>query len=64
MGFRFQKRIKLLPGVTLNIGATGISFTFGVPGANVNVNPKKGVSGSVGIPGTGASYRTKRYKGK
>lgn len=33
MSVRFQRRIRLLPGVTLNIGKTGVSVTIGVRGA-------------------------------
>lgn len=55
MGFRFRKSIKLMPGVRLNIGKTGVSASVGVKGASVNVG-KRGVRGAVGIPGTGISY--------
>jgi hypothetical protein len=55
MAFRFQKRIKIAPGVRLNISKSGISTSLGVPGATVNVG-KKGVKGTAGLPGTGLSY--------
>lgn len=55
MGFRFRKSVKLMPGVRLNIGKTGISASVGGKGATVNVG-KRGVRGTVGIPGTGISY--------
>lgn len=58
MGFRFQKRIKILPGVTLNISKSGFSFTLGRKGASLNMG-SKGSSINVGVPGTGASYRKK-----
>ncbi|MFQ5748429.1 MAG: DUF4236 domain-containing protein, partial [Planctomycetota bacterium] len=32
MGFRFWRRIKLMPGVTLNLSKTGASLSFGAPG--------------------------------
>jgi uncharacterized membrane protein YhaH (DUF805 family) len=56
MAFRFQKRIKILPGVRLNISKSGLSTTLGVRGASVNVG-KRGVYGNAGLPGTGLSYR-------
>lgn len=56
MGFRFQKRIKLFPGVRLNFSAGGISTTVGVRGASVTLG-KRGAYLNVGIPGTGLSYR-------
>lgn len=64
MGFRFQKRIKILPGVTVNLGKRGISTSFGVRGARVNIG-RKGVRSTLGIPGTGISYtKYESYKKK
>jgi len=57
MGWRFQRRVKLLPGVTMNMGKTGNSFSFGPRGAKVTVG-KNGIRKTVGIPGTGLSYST------
>ena len=69
MGFRFQKRIKIAPGVRVNISKGGISTSVGRRGASVTVG-KRGVRANVGIPGTGVSYseqltskRTKRSPG-
>ena len=56
MGFRFQKRISLFKGLTLNLSKSGTSWTVGGPGASVNVRGDK-VTGTVGVPGTGLSYR-------
>ena len=58
MGFRFFKRIKLLPGVTLNVGKSGPSVSVGPRGAKATIGAK-GISSSLGIPGTGASYQKK-----
>lgn len=55
MGIRFQKRVKLAPGITLNMGTSGCSFSFGQRGARVTVG-KNGVRKTIGIPGTGLSY--------
>ncbi|EHK1058478.1 DUF4236 domain-containing protein [Salmonella enterica] len=56
MGFKFRKRIKIAPGVYINIGKSGItSATIGKRGASVNIG-KKGVKATSGIPGTGLSY--------
>lgn len=56
MGFKFRKRIKIAPGVYVNIGKTGInSATIGKRGASLNVG-KKGVRTTVGLPGSGISY--------
>lgn len=58
MGFRFQKRIRLLPGIRLNLSKTGASVTVGKTGLSVNLS-KDGATGNVGIPGTGLAYREK-----
>lgn len=70
MGMRLQKRIKIFPGVVLNINwstlfkkGAGPSLTFGVPGLGINVN-RNGTQGYAGAPGTGLSYRTGRKKSK
>ena len=56
MGFRFQKRIRIFKGLTLNLSKSGTSWTVGGRGASVNVRGDK-VTGNAGIPGTGISYR-------
>lgn len=55
MGFRFRKRIKIAPGVRLNISKSGVSTSLGVRGASANVG-KRGVRATVGIPGSGVSF--------
>lgn len=51
MGFRFRQRIKLAPGINLNIGLGGLSLSEGVRGASVTLG-KRGIRGNVGIPGS------------
>ena len=55
MGFRFQKRIRLFPGLRINLSKTGVSTSIGRPGMTVNVRGDK-VKTTVGLPGTGLSY--------
>lgn len=53
MGFRFRRRIKLLPGLHLNIGKKGVTgVSLGQRGASVSTG-KRGsrVNISTGIPG-------------
>lgn len=57
MGFRFQKRISVLPGVRINLSKSRISTSVGGKGATVNVGPDGKPMVTVGIPGTGMSYR-------
>lgn len=62
MGIRFRKRIKVLPGVTINFSKSGMSTTIGIKGSSINVG-KNGVYGNAGIPGTGI-YMRERLSGK
>lgn len=62
MGFRFYKRIKLLPGVNLNLSKSGPSFSFGPRGMKYTIGPK-GTRTTFGIPGTGIYY-TKSHGAK
>jgi hypothetical protein len=55
--FRFRKTISVLPGVKVNLSKTGVSTSVGGKGATLNIgHGKKNVT--LGIPGTGLSYRT------
>jgi hypothetical protein len=55
MGFRFSKRIKIAPGIRVNIGKKSASLSIGRKGATINIS-EKGIKSTVGIPGTGMSY--------
>ena len=57
MGFRFNKRIKLAPGLSLNLGKRGASVSIGPRGLKTTIG-KRGVKHSVGLPGTGMRYET------
>jgi hypothetical protein len=59
MGWRFQRRKKLLPGLTLNLGKRGASFSAGPRGAKVNVG-RRGAHATVSLRGTGLSYVFRR----
>jgi hypothetical protein len=61
MGWRFQKRKKLLPGVTLNLGKRGGSLSAGPRGAKMNVG-RRGVQGTISLVGTGLSYVFRRRR--
>ncbi len=58
MGFRFCRRVRLFPGVSMNFGKTGTSFSIGPRGMKTTISPTKGIRQSFGIPGTGLSYQT------
>lgn len=55
MGFRFQKRIKVLPGITVNLSKSGVSTSIGTRGARVTLGHGKRRT-TLGIPGTGISH--------
>jgi Protein of unknown function (DUF4236) len=56
-GFRFRKTIGVLPGVRINLSKSRVSTSFGGRGATVNVGADGRRTVSLGIPGTGMSYR-------
>ena len=58
MGWRFQKRIRIAPGVRLNVSRAGISTTIGPKGLSVNTGGR-GTYLNAGLPGTGLSTRTR-----
>ena len=61
MGFRFYRRVKLFPGVSLNLGKRGASLSVGPRGMKTTFG-RNGGRTSVGIPGTGMRYE-KRWGG-
>ena len=63
MTFRFWQRVKIAPGVTLNLSKSGGSLSFGPRGAKVTVG-SRGKRATVGIPGTGLFYTTNLPSGR
>lgn len=58
MGFlRFNRRIKVLPGVTLNLSKKGISTSLGPKGAKITLGHGQ-TRVTTGLPGTGLSHTT------
>ena len=55
-GLRFRKSVGILPGVKLNLSKTGVSTSLGGHGATVNIGTRSRTA-TLGIPGTGLSYR-------
>lgn len=62
MAFRFQRRIRLAPGVRLNLSKRGLGLSVGPRGASLSMGPS-GVHGHAGVPGTGLAYRRKLTAG-
>ena len=55
MSFRFWRRVRLAPGVTLNLSKSTASVSFGPRGAKYTISPR-GNRSTVGLPGTGLFY--------
>ncbi len=56
MGYvRFFRRVRVAPGLTLNLSKHGASVSAGFRGAHVTVG-RTGVRRTVGLPGTGVYY--------
>lgn len=55
---RFRRRIRIFPGVYLNLNKNGWSLTFGRGGMSINTG-RKGTYINTGIPGTGIYDRQK-----
>jgi tetratricopeptide (TPR) repeat protein len=62
MGLRFFRRMKLAPGLTLNISRSGPSFSFGPRGMKYTIGPR-GTRTTFGVPGTGLHYTTSSGRG-
>ena len=62
MGWRFQKRKKVLPGLTLNLGKRSATLSAGRRGARVSAGTR-GLGASISLLGTGLSYvRRRRWR--
>jgi hypothetical protein len=57
MGLRYQKKIRILPGIYLNLSKSGLSVSAGGHGATVNMGTSGRKTATIGVPGTGLSYR-------
>jgi tetratricopeptide (TPR) repeat protein len=55
MSFRFWRRVRLAPGVTLNLSKSMASLSFGPPGAKYTISPN-GNRMTAGLTGTGLFY--------
>ena len=63
MGLRFRRRIRVLPGLHVNLSKTGVSASVGRRGASITLG-KRGAQANLGLPGTGLSYATRLGKRK
>ncbi|MCE8025241.1 DUF4236 domain-containing protein [Billgrantia aerodenitrificans] len=61
MALRFRRRIRIAPGISLNLSKSGIGASIGPRGAKISVG-SRGVYANVGLPGTGLAFREKLNK--
>jgi hypothetical protein len=61
---RFIKRVKIAKGVTLNLSKKGAGLSAGPKGLKLSRSAQGKMSGSMGIPGSGLSYRTRLNPGQ
>ena len=59
MGWRFQRRRKLLPGVTLNVGKRSAGVSVGPRGAKLSAGTRA-VGATLSLLGTGLAYVWRR----
>lgn len=59
MGIRFRKRVKIAPGVHLNIGKESAGVSVGSKCSGISYNSKTGARKRFSVPGTGVSYSEK-----
>jgi tetratricopeptide (TPR) repeat protein len=64
MGFRLYKSVRLGKGVRLNLSKSGAGMSFGTSGLRYSVHSSGRRTGTVGIPGSGVSYRKDSYGGR
>jgi len=57
VGFRFQRRFKILPGLAINISKSGVGFSAGGRGFHAGIDSKGRRYTSASLPGTGISWR-------
>src|SRR5580704_7598803 len=64
MGFRFRRRLRIFPGLYLNVSKSGVTTSIGGHGATLNLS-KRGTRTTIGLPGSGLSWRspTKPWEG-
>ena len=58
MGFRFYRRLRIAPGLSVNLSKSGPSLSVGIRGAHVTVG-RRGVTKTIGVPGTGLFYTSR-----
>lgn len=61
MAFRYRRSLRLAPGFRINLSKRGASLSVGRHGLTESIN-RDGARATVGAPGTGLSYSTRRRR--
>jgi uncharacterized protein (TIGR03382 family) len=61
LAWRFQRRRKILPGITLNLSKRGVGVSVGPRGARTSAGPR-GLTATLTLLGTGLSYIWRRRR--
>ena len=57
--FRLFRRVRIAPGLTVNLSKSGPSLSLGVRGAHVTLG-RTGIRKTIGLPGSGLFYTSKQ----
>ena len=57
--FQFRKRFSITKGVSLNLSKKGLGLSTGPRGMKISRSAQGRITGSLGIPGSGLSYRSR-----
>jgi tetratricopeptide (TPR) repeat protein len=60
---RFRKSRKIGPGIRFSVTKTGVGMSVGAPGARYSVHSSGRHTSSIGVPGTGVSFRNQKGGG-
>lgn len=58
MSYRFFRRLRVAPGLTVNLSKSGPSLSVGTRGAHVTFGGSRGRRTTIGLPGTGLYWTT------
>ena len=61
MAWRFQRRKRVLPGVTLNMSKRGAGVSVGRRGARLSAS-RRGLTATLSLIGTGLAYAWRRRR--
>jgi tetratricopeptide (TPR) repeat protein len=64
MSYRFFRRVRIAPGLTVNLSKSGPSLSVGGRGGHVTFGGARGRRTTVGLPGTGLYWTTVHRQGR